>query len=92
MSESPVTAEEVQHIADLARVNLSDDEIEEFCDQFQDILEYFESLDDVPETDQERELTNVMRPDEVGTSLSQEEALQNAPDKEDGYFKGPPVS
>ncbi|MFB6185359.1 MAG: Asp-tRNA(Asn)/Glu-tRNA(Gln) amidotransferase subunit GatC [Halobacteriaceae archaeon] len=92
MSESPVTKEEVQHIADLARVNLSDDEIEEFCDQFQDILEYFESLDDVPETEQETELTNVMRPDEVGPSLSQEEALQNAPDEEDGYFKGPPVS
>jgi aspartyl-tRNA(Asn)/glutamyl-tRNA(Gln) amidotransferase subunit C len=92
MSETPVDADEVRHVADLARVALDDDEVEEFAAQFADILDYFEALDEVPETDDETELVNVMRPDEVREGLSQHEALQNAPDSEDGYFKGPRVS
>jgi aspartyl-tRNA(Asn)/glutamyl-tRNA(Gln) amidotransferase subunit C len=92
MSETPVDADEVRHVADLARVALDDDEVEEFAAQFADILDYFEALDEVPETDDETELVNVMRPDEVREGLSQDEALQNAPDSEDGYFKGPRVS
>ncbi len=50
-----------------------------------------DALDDVPEVDAEAELDNVMRPDEVRDCLTQEEALQNAPETEDGYFKGPRV-
>ncbi|MFC6726991.1 Asp-tRNA(Asn)/Glu-tRNA(Gln) amidotransferase subunit GatC, partial [Halobium palmae] len=60
--------------------------------QFADILEHFEALDEVPEVDAEADLANVMRPDEVREGLSQEEALANAPESEDGYFKGPKVS
>jgi aspartyl-tRNA(Asn)/glutamyl-tRNA(Gln) amidotransferase subunit C len=92
MSESGVDPEEVAHIADLARVDLADDEPAAFAEQFADILAYFETLDEVPEVESEPELTNVMRPDEVRESLRQEEALANAPDAEDGFFKGPPVS
>ena len=92
-SDAPtVDAEEVRHVAELARVRLDDDEIEEFADQFGDILEYFEALDEVPETDREGELVNVMRPDEVEEGLSQEEALSNAEETEDGFFVGPKVS
>jgi len=82
---------EVRHVASLARVDLDDEEVELFAEQFADILEYFDALDDVPETDSETELDNVMRPDEVREGLTQEEALRNAPETEDGYFKGPRV-
>jgi aspartyl-tRNA(Asn)/glutamyl-tRNA(Gln) amidotransferase subunit C len=92
MSETAVDAKDVRHVADLARVGLDDSEVEEFVEQFGDILEYFDSLDEVPEVDREAELTNVLRPDERRESLSQEDALANAPDSEDGYFKGPNVS
>jgi len=92
MSESVVDPDEVRHVADLARVDLDDDEVDQFTEQFADILSSFDALDEVPETDREEELANVMRPDETRECLSQEEALQNAPDSEDGHFKGPKVS
>jgi len=91
MSDS-VDADEVEHVADLARVALDDEERAEFADQFGDILDYFEALEEVPEVEAEPDLVNVMRSDEVEDSLSQEEALQNAEDSEDGRFKGPKVS
>ncbi|ACV10273.1 glutamyl-tRNA(Gln) amidotransferase, C subunit [Halorhabdus utahensis DSM 12940] len=92
MSESAVDPDEVEHVADLARVNLDPEERERFTEQFADILSSFETLDEVPEVEPASELTNVMRPDEVETSLDQDEALENAPDREDGFFKGPRVS
>ena len=92
MSETPVDAEEVRHVAELARVDLDDDEVDAFAEQFGDILEYFDALDEVPEVDAESDLVNVMRPDEERECLSQEEALANAPETEDGFFKGPRVS
>jgi aspartyl-tRNA(Asn)/glutamyl-tRNA(Gln) amidotransferase subunit C len=87
-----VDDEEVSHVAELARVDLDEEELELFAEQFADILEYFDALDEVPELDPEPELANVMRPDEVEEGLTQAEALRNAPETEDGYFKGPKVS
>ena len=87
-----VDAEEVRHVAELARVRLAADEVDEFADQFAEILDYFEALDEVPETDREEALVNVMRPDEVESGLTQEEALSNADETEDGFFVGPKVS
>ena len=84
--------EEVRRVADLARVGLDDEEVERFTDQFADILDYFETLEEVPEVERETDLVNVMRADETRDCLSQEEALANAPETEDGYFKGPNVS
>jgi len=92
MSDNAVEAEEVGHIADLARIDLDEAEVERFTEQFGEILAAFEALDEVPEVDREADLTNVMRPDEVREGLSQAEALQNAPDSEAGQFKGPKVS
>ena len=92
MSDNAVEAEEVGHIADLARIDLDEAEVERFTEQFGEILAAFEALDEVPETDREADLTNVMRPDEVRDGLSQADALQNAPDSEAGRFKGPKVS
>ena len=92
MSDDAVNPGEVRHVAGLARVALDDDEVDRFTRQFADILEYFETLDEVPEVDRESDLTNVMRPDEERDSLEREDALENAPETEDGYFKGPNVS
>lgn len=90
--ETAVTAEEVRNVADLARVDLSDEEVERFTEQFEEVLADFEALDEVPEVESESELVNVMRADEIEDGLTQEEALQNASETEDGFFKGPRVS
>ena len=90
--EPAVTGEEVRKVADLARVDLTDEEVEEFAEQFEAVLADFETLDEVPEVEAEPDLVNVMRADEVEEGLTQEEALSNAAETEDGYFKGPRVS
>ena len=87
-----VDPDEVRHVADLARIDLADADVDRFTEQFADILASFEALDEVPEVDREEDLANVMRPDEEREGLTQEEALANAPETEDGYFKGPRVS
>ena len=97
MTEPPdsgdaVDPAEVRHVAELARVDLTDEEADAFAEQFSDVLSYFEALDEVPEVEDEPDLVNVMRADEVRDGLTQEEALANAPDSEDGYFRGPRVS
>ncbi|SDE71749.1 Asp-tRNA(Asn)/Glu-tRNA(Gln) amidotransferase subunit GatC [Halorientalis regularis] len=92
MSDSAVEPEDVRHVASLARVDLDDEEVDRFVEQFADILDYFETLDEVPEVDSETDLANVMRADEVRDSLDQDEALRNAPESEAGFFKGPKVS
>jgi aspartyl-tRNA(Asn)/glutamyl-tRNA(Gln) amidotransferase subunit C len=90
MSDS-VDPDEVRHVAGLARVDLEEPEVERFADQFGDILAYFDALEDVPEVDREADLANVFRADEVREGLTQEEALRNATETEDGRFKGPRV-
>ncbi|MFB6166012.1 MAG: Asp-tRNA(Asn)/Glu-tRNA(Gln) amidotransferase subunit GatC [Haloarculaceae archaeon] len=92
MSDAAVDSEEVRHVASLARVDLDDDEVERFTEQFGDILAAFETLDEVPEVDREADLVNVMRPDEERECLDREDALRNAPETEAGFFKGPKVS
>ena len=87
-----VDAAEVEHVAELARVRLAEGETAAFADQFAEILEYFEALDEVPDLDREEELVNVMREDEVEEGLTQAEALSNAAETEDGFFTGPKVS
>jgi len=85
--------EDVRHVASLARVRVTDDEASEFVEEFNDVLGYFETLDDVPDdVEAEDDFENVMRADEPRPSLSQEDALKNAEETEDGYFKGPSVS
>lgn len=91
-ADPDVDADEVRHVAGLARVDLADDEVDEFAAQFAEILADFEALDEVPEVDRDADLVNVMRADEVRACLDQDEALANAPETEDGFFKGPRVS
>jgi len=92
MSDDDVDPETVDHVAGLARIDLEERDRERFAEQFAEILAHFEMLDEVPEVDTDPELTNVMRADEIEQSLDREATLQNTPDDEDGYFKGPPVS
>jgi aspartyl-tRNA(Asn)/glutamyl-tRNA(Gln) amidotransferase subunit C len=92
MTDSAVDAAEVRHVADLARLDLDEDEVERFTAQLGDIVAAFDALEAVPEVDHEADLTNVMRADEEREGLSRAEALRNAPETEDGFFKGPRVS
>jgi len=92
MSETPVDVSAVRHVAELARIDLDEDAAETFPDQFGEILEHFEQLEEVPAVERDPALQNVLRVDEARDSLSQAEALSNAEDSEDGRFKAPPVS
>jgi len=87
-----LSREMVQHIALLARLGLSEAELEKFSGQLSDILENFETLQqvdttDVPPTAHSIALENVLRDDETLPSLSAEEVLANAPSQEEGHFK-----
>lgn len=87
-----LSRDQVQHITLLARLGLSEDEIERFREQLSSILENFEVLNeidttDVPTTAHVMALDNVVREDEVRPSLPQHEILENAPQVEDGCFK-----
>jgi len=91
-----VSREEVEHVARLARLSLSEEEKERFTNEFNSILEYFakmQELDtrDVPPTSHVFPMQNVTRPDIPGPTLTQEEALANAPDQRDGYFVVPRI-
>src|SRR6056297_4126175 len=80
MSEDGVTPDEVRHVANLARVELEDDEVDRFTTQFEEILDAFEALDEVPSVEGSTELTNVLRPDVAHESLTHEAVLANAPE------------
>ena len=87
-----LSREEVVHIALLARLGLSEEELEKFRGQLSNILENFEILQqvdtsDVPPTAYPIPLENVVRDDQASTSLAQGETLANAPRQEEGYFR-----
>ncbi len=83
---------EVEHIAELARLGLTEEEKEKFRRQLSAILEYAAMLqrldtEAIPPTATVLPLHNVMRPDEVAPSFAQEDILANAPDAAEGCFK-----
>ena len=87
-----LSREDVLHIALLARLGLTEEEVDRFREQLSNILENFEILQqvdttDVPPTAQSIPLQNVIRDDEVAPSLPQEEILANAPCKEGELFR-----
>lgn len=86
----------LQSVAKNARLNLADSEIEKFLPQMKEILEAFSKLDEVnvdgvKPSFQPLPLQNVMRKDEVGKCLSEEDAFRNAKHRKQNYFKGPGV-
>jgi aspartyl-tRNA(Asn)/glutamyl-tRNA(Gln) amidotransferase subunit C len=87
-----LTRQEVEHVADLAKLGLTEEEIETYREQLSAILEYAALLerldtDAIPPTATVLPLTNVMRADEPASSLSQADALANAPSATEGYFQ-----
>jgi len=87
-----LSREEVLHIARLARLGLTEAEVNRLGEQLSNILENFEMLQQVdtsgvPPTAQSISLRNVMRNDEVAPSLPPGEVLANAPRKEGDYFR-----
>ena len=91
-----LSAKEIRHVADLARLELDDAAVEKFVEQIGTVLEYVEKLRQVDTTgirptSHAIELTNAFREDEPRTHLENEDALANAPEKEDGSFVVPKV-
>ncbi len=91
-----ISLEEVEHIAKLARLQLTDEEKKRFQVELGKILEYFNQLkkldtERVPPMTHAVPIENVLREDRVNPSLPVEEALQNAPEKKDSYFQVPKV-
>lgn len=91
-----LTPETVKQVAHLARLTLADAEVQLFTRQMNDILNYVDKLNeldttDVPPMTHVLELHNAFREDEVTTSLSLEEALANAPDRQRQSFAVPKI-
>ncbi|HKL97909.1 MAG TPA: Asp-tRNA(Asn)/Glu-tRNA(Gln) amidotransferase subunit GatC [Methanocorpusculum sp.] len=83
---------DVLHMAELSDIGISSDELGKFTEQFNAILEYFDILDTLAASAPlERQLVNIFREDEVTPSISQEDALRNSHNPEDGYVRAPKV-
>jgi aspartyl-tRNA(Asn)/glutamyl-tRNA(Gln) amidotransferase subunit C len=91
-----VNKQDVEKIAELARLIFSEEELENFTPQMNKILSYMDKLneldtDNVEPLSHPVEQTNVFREDELRPSISKEDALKNAPSKDENHFKVPKV-
>jgi len=87
-----ITVQTVQHLADLARIALTDEEVTTLSRDLDSILHNVAKVSevatpDVPATSHPIPINNVMRPDEVADVLSLEQVLANAPESADGMFR-----
>ena len=92
-----ITREDVLHVARLARLDLTDEEVERLGGQLNAILEAVGKvaeldLGDVPPTSHPLDLVNVLGEDEPRRSLPLDDALANAPDRDDDHFRVPPIA
>ncbi len=92
MTDASLSAEDVRAIADLARLELSEDEVALYQRQISDILGYFQKLQEldtsqIDPTSSVLPLTNVMRADEAAEPLPVDEVVANAPDSDGGQFR-----
>jgi aspartyl-tRNA(Asn)/glutamyl-tRNA(Gln) amidotransferase subunit C len=92
----PITLKDVEHLAKLAKLELSREEKVAFQRELDKVAEYIDQLNEVdtenvPITSHVILLQNVLREDEVLPSLSPDQALANAPRKKDGFFRVPKV-
>ena len=92
-----ITKEEIKKIASLAKINISDDELDNYSDQISKILEYMSTLNNV-DTSKVDEFSNQLfnsdqslREDEIEKSLDRDEVLKLAPNSDGVYFKVPRV-
>ncbi len=96
MAEKIISTDDVRHVAKLARLHLSDAEIEKFAGQLGTILEYVNKIgqldvSNVPPMAHALPINNVLRDDVVEDPLPLEKVLQNAPHREDAFFAVPKV-
>ncbi len=89
-----IDRDQVLHVARLARLRLTDEEVESMSGELSSVLDHIEKiaeldLDDVPPTSHVVELENVLRPDEPRPSIDRDRALEQAPDAGDGGFRVP---
>lgn len=87
-----ITKKDVEYVAKLARLALTEEEKDKFCNQLNQILLYMEKLNeldtkDVPPTSHVLPLKNVWREDEVKPFSQVKEIVENAPEREGNYFK-----
>ena len=92
----PISINEVKHVAQLAHLQFSEDELNKFTHQLNDILEYIQKLNELDTTNigplsQVIKLSNVFREDVVKSSYPREEMLRNAPRRTEKFFKVPKV-
>lgn len=92
----PISLQDVEHIAHLARLGLTDEEKATLQDQISTILDHMRALNQldtsgIAPTAQVIPLRNVMRADEVRPSLPREAVLANAPDRDADFLRVPPV-
>tara|TARA_Y100000817_G_scaffold279227_1_gene242474 strand:- start:131 stop:427 length:297 start_codon:yes stop_codon:yes gene_type:complete len=92
-----ITKEEIKKIASLAKINISNDELDNYSDQISKILEYMSTLNNV-DTSKVDEFSNQLfnsdqslREDEIEKSLDRDEVLKLAPNSDGVYFKVPRV-
>jgi len=86
----------VRHVASLARLRLTDDEVAQFARELSDVLGYIDQLNeldtsDVTPTAHPLRVANVLRDDEVRASWTNDAATAHAPQRQDGFFKVPKV-
>ncbi len=96
MPEPKITLEQVRHVAKLARLDLSDQQVQKYAGQLGSILAYVEKIGQIDTSGVEPmahvlPLHNVLREDEIQPSLPLEEVLKNAPETDGPFFKVPKV-
>ena len=92
-----ISIKDTQHVAKLARLELTEEEQENYTKQLGSILSYIEKLNEVDTTGIEPmahsvKISNIMREDVVVQDFTREEMLKNAPCEEDGFFKVPKIN
>ena len=92
-----ITVNDVEHVAKLARLELTEEEKEKYAGQLGDVLKYVEQMNEVDTSNVEPmahaiDFVNVVREDEVKYEQTKEELLMNAPDEENGFFKVPKIN
>ncbi len=91
-----VTLNDVKYMANLARLQLTDEEAKNLTKDMNNILEYMELLgqidsSNIPPLEHVTDMATEFRPDKAGEPLDHEQALKNAPDADSGYFRVPRV-
>ncbi|PKR76714.1 Asp-tRNA(Asn)/Glu-tRNA(Gln) amidotransferase GatCAB subunit C [Halalkalibacillus sediminis] len=93
---SKISTDQVKHVANLARLAITEEEAEKYSEQLSKIIDFSEQLNELDTTGVEPtthvlDMKNVMRKDEPKEWITREDALKNAPDKQDGQFKVPSI-